>query len=46
LVFKVFQDGFRGADIGGSSAQSVVLMLLVLALTVVQFRFIEKKVHY
>ena len=46
LVFKVFQDGFRGADIGGSSAQSVVLMLLVLALTVIQFRFIEKKVHY
>ncbi len=46
LVYKVFQDGFRGADLGGSSAQSVVLMLLVLALTVVQFRFIEKKVHY
>lgn len=46
LVFKVFQDGFRGADIGGSSAQSVVLMLMVLALTVIQFRFIERKVHY
>ncbi len=46
LVFKVFQDGFRGADLGGSSAQSVVLMLIVLALTVVQFRFIERKVHY
>ena len=46
LVFKVYQDGFRGADIGGSSAQSVVLMLLVLALTVIQFRFIERKVHY
>lgn len=46
LVFKVFQDGFRGADLGGSSAQSVVLMLMVLALTVVQFRFIERKVHY
>lgn len=46
LVFKVFQDGFRGADIGGSSAQSVVLMIMVLALTVIQFRFIEKKVHY
>ncbi len=46
LVFKVFQDGFRGADIGGSSAQSVVLMIMVLALTVVQFRFIERKVHY
>lgn len=46
LVFKVYQDGFRGADIGGSSAQSVVLMLMVLALTVIQFRFIERKVHY
>ncbi|WP_112321158.1 ABC transporter permease subunit [Oceanibium sediminis] len=46
LVYKVFQDGFRGADIGGSSAQSVVLMVMVLALTVIQFRFIEKKVHY
>ncbi|WP_298842458.1 ABC transporter permease subunit [uncultured Roseobacter sp.] len=46
LVFKVFQDGFRGADIGGSSAQSVVLMIMVLLLTVIQFRFIEKKVHY
>ena len=46
LVYKVFQDGFRGADLGGSSAQSVVLMLIVLALTVVQFRFIERKVHY
>lgn len=46
LVYKVFQDGFRGADLGGSSAQSVVLMLIVLALTVLQFRFIERKVHY
>ncbi|MCR9238992.1 MAG: ABC transporter permease subunit [Alphaproteobacteria bacterium] len=46
LVFKVFQDGFRGADLGGSSAQSVVLMIIVLALTVIQFRFIERKVHY
>lgn len=46
LVYKVFQDGFRGADLGGSSAQSVVLMLIVLVLTVVQFRFIERRVHY
>ena len=46
LVYKVYQDGFRGADIGGSSAQSVVLMVMVLALTVIQFRFIERKVHY
>ncbi|GGX47948.1 ABC transporter permease subunit [Saccharospirillum salsuginis] len=46
LVYKVYQDGFLGADLGLSSAQSVVLMLLVLALTVVQFRFIERKIHY
>ncbi|AEI93497.1 MULTISPECIES: ABC transporter permease subunit [Roseobacter] len=46
LVYKVYQDGFRGADIGGSSAQSVVLMIMVLALTVIQFRYIERKVHY
>jgi sn-glycerol 3-phosphate transport system permease protein len=46
LVYKVFQDGFRGADIGGSSAQSVVLMIMVLVLTVIQFRYIERKVHY
>jgi len=46
LVYKVYTDGFLGADLGGSSAQSVVLMILVLALTVVQFRFIERKVHY
>jgi len=46
LVYKVYRDGFRGNDLGGSSAQSVILMLLVLALTVVQFRLIEKRVHY
>lgn len=46
LVYKVYIDGFRGADLGGSSAQSVVLMLIVLVLTVIQFRFIERKVHY
>jgi sn-glycerol 3-phosphate transport system permease protein len=46
LVFKVFQDGFRGLDIGGSSAQSVVLMGIVIALTVVQFRYVERKVQY
>lgn len=46
LVYKVYQDGFRGADIGGSSAQSVVLMIMVLVLTVIQFRYIERKVHY
>ncbi|MEO1745639.1 MAG: ABC transporter permease subunit [Pseudomonadota bacterium] len=46
LVYKVYLDGFRGNDLGGSSAQSVILMILVLALTVVQFRMIERKVHY
>lgn len=46
LVYKVFQDGFVGLDLGGSSAQSVVLMIIVLILTILQFRFIEKKVHY
>lgn len=46
LVYKVYRDGFVGADLGGSSAQSVVLLLLVLALTWVQFRVVEKRVHY
>lgn len=46
LVYKVFLDGFRGNDLGGSSAQSVILMVLVLILTVFQFRFMERRVHY
>lgn len=46
LVYKVFMDGFRGNDIGGSSAQSVILMLVVFALTIIQFRFLEKRIHY
>ncbi len=46
LAYKIYQDGFLGADIGGSSAQSVILMLFVLALTVFQFKYLEKKVHY
>lgn len=46
LVYKVYRDGFVGADLGGSSAQSVVLLLLVLILTFIQFRFVEKRVHY
>jgi sn-glycerol 3-phosphate transport system permease protein len=46
LVFKVYNDGFRGQDFGGSAAQSAILMLIVVALTVVQFRFIERRVHY
>ena len=46
LVYKVYFDGFKAMDLGGSAAQSVVLMVLVVALTVVQFRFVEKKVNY
>ncbi len=46
LVYKVFLDGFRGNDLGGSSAQSVILMILVFILTVIQFRLIERRVHY
>ncbi|WP_193366638.1 sn-glycerol-3-phosphate ABC transporter permease UgpA [Pelagibius marinus] len=46
LVFKVYNDGFIGLDLGGSAAQSVILMLIVIALTVVQFRYIERKVQY
>lgn len=46
LVYKVFDDGFIGLDLGSSAAQSVVLMLIVGLLTVVQFRYIERKVQY
>jgi len=46
LVYKVYHDGVKSADIGGSSTQSVVLMVIVIALTVAQFRFIERKVQY
>ncbi len=46
LVYRVYFDGFRGMDFGGSAAQSVVLMVIVIALTIVQFRYVEKKVNY
>jgi sn-glycerol 3-phosphate transport system permease protein len=46
LVYKVFNDGFRGNDMGGSSAQSVILMVLVLLLTLFQFRLLERRIHY
>ena len=46
LVFKVFHDGFKGQDFGGAAAQSVILMTIVIALTVAQFRFIERRVNY
>ena len=46
LVYKVYDDGFIGLDLGGSAAQSVILMFIVISLTFFQFRFIEKKVEY
>jgi sn-glycerol 3-phosphate transport system permease protein len=46
LVYKVYYDGVKAADLGGSSAQSVILILIVIALTVAQFRFVERKVQY
>jgi len=46
LVYKVYADGFKGLDLGGSAAQSVVLMVIVIVLTIVQFRYVEKKVQY
>ncbi len=46
LVYKVYHDGFKAMDLGGSAAQSVVLMFIVVLLTVVQFRYVEKKVNY
>ena len=46
LVYKVYHDGVKAADLGGSSAQSVVLMFIVIVLTVIQFRFVERRVQY
>jgi len=46
LVYKVYHDGFKAMDLGGSAAQSVVLMAIVVVLTVIQFRYVEKKVNY
>ena len=46
LVYKLYFDGFKAMDLGGSAAQSAVLMVIVILLTVVQFRFVEKKVNY
>ncbi|MDO8777703.1 MAG: sn-glycerol-3-phosphate ABC transporter permease UgpA [Burkholderiaceae bacterium] len=46
LVYKVYYDGFKAMDLGGSAAQSVVLMTIVIILTVLQFRLVEKKVNY
>ncbi len=46
LVYRVYYDGFKALDMGGSAAQSAVLMAVVILLTVFQFRFVEKKVQY
>jgi sn-glycerol 3-phosphate transport system permease protein len=46
LVYKLYKDGFKGLDLGGSGAQSVVLIVILVTLTVIQFRFVEKKVQY
>ncbi len=46
LVYKVYVDGFKGLDLGGSAAQSVILMAIVIALTFAQFRYVERKVQY
>jgi sn-glycerol 3-phosphate transport system permease protein len=46
LVYKVYNAGFKGLDLGSSAAQSVILMLIVIVLTVVQFRYIDRKVNY
>lgn len=46
LVFKVYQDGFKALDLGGSAAQSAILMAIVIGLTIAQFRYIERKVQY
>jgi sn-glycerol 3-phosphate transport system permease protein len=46
LVYKVYADGFIGLDLGGSAAQSVVLMAIVVTLTVIQFRYLERRVQY
>lgn len=46
LVYKVYNDGFVGLDLGSSMTQSVILMFIVAILTVIQFRYVEKKVAY
>jgi len=46
MVYKVYSDGRLGGDLGGSAAQSVVLMVVVIALTAIQFRYVERKVNY
>jgi len=46
LVYKVYQDGFIGLDLGSSAAQSIVLMSLIIVITLLQFKYVERKVQY
>lgn len=46
MVYKIYSDGFRGFDYSGAAAQSIILMCLVMALTFIQFRYVERRVHY
>ena len=46
LVYKVYKDGIHNLDLGGSATQSAVLMIIVIVLTMIQFRFVERRVHY
>ncbi|ENN86937.1 ugpA, sn-Glycerol-3-phosphate transport system permease protein [Rhizobium freirei PRF 81] len=46
MVYKIYSDGFKGLDFSGAAAQSIILMLLIVVLTIFQFRFIERRVHY
>lgn len=46
LIYKVYEDGFEGMDLGSSSAQSVLLMLIIISVTLLQFKYLEKRVHY
>jgi len=46
MVYKIYFDGFKGLDYSGAAAQSIILMVLVILLTIAQFRFIERRIHY
>jgi sn-glycerol 3-phosphate transport system permease protein len=46
LVYKIYADGFKGLDLGGSAAQSVILMAILILLTFIQFRYVERRVQY
>jgi len=46
MVYKIYTDGFKGLDYSMAAAQSILLMIVVISLTFVQFRFVERRVHY